>query len=498
MSSPTKNKTPWRLYLAASWMALGAIFWGYDIGIVSTIYVAPGFKKALDHPSSKEIGLITAIYYAGSWPGFVFVTGPMNQKFGRRWTGFWGVAVLCVGAALQAGAVHLSMMIIGRIIAGLGTSLVAAAVPLYLSEIAPAATRGAFGALNQIGIVSGISIAFWCGYGYSHWTEGRGEDLQWRLSVAMQFIPAVIFCACIGFFPESPRWLLEQDRLEDAAKSLALFRCNATPEDLQAELDSIHENILWHKANSTTSSKILFTDRSYFARLWRAWVLNFLQQMSGAAGIRYYLPSNFKAAGTSDEIALLASGIDGSVQVACTVVGLLLIDRVGRRNALGLGAALMAFCLMINGALQTAYPHQINQAANYCNIFFIFLFTLGYSVGAGPTTWIYSSEIFPANVRAKGLGIAASGQSIGAIIVGQVWPVAVSNIGARVYFIFMSFNLLSFVLVYTLYPETARKTLEEIDAHFGKINMRGADDGTIDDLKGETTVQNKEVIEKGV
>lgn len=92
---------------------------------------------------------------AGSWSSFVFLTGPVNQKLGRRWTGFWGVLVLCVGAALQAGAVHLSMMIVGRIIAGLGTSLVATAVPLYLSEIAPTSTRGAFGALNQIGIVSG-------------------------------------------------------------------------------------------------------------------------------------------------------------------------------------------------------------------------------------------------------------------------------------------------------------------------------------------------------
>jgi MFS family permease len=92
---------------------------------------------------------------AGSWTGFVFLTGRVNERFGRRWTGFWGVAVLCVGAALQAGAVHLSMMIIGRIIAGLGTSLVAAAVPLYLSEISPSKSRGAFGALNQIGIVSG-------------------------------------------------------------------------------------------------------------------------------------------------------------------------------------------------------------------------------------------------------------------------------------------------------------------------------------------------------
>jgi hypothetical protein len=145
----------------------------------------------------------------------------------------------------------------------------------------------------------------------------------------------------------SPRWLLERDRLEDAAISLAVFRPNSTTEELQTELNDIHANILWHKTNSVGSAKVLFTNKSFFARLWRAWVLNLLQQMSGAAGIRYYLPANFRAAGTSEDIALLASGIDGSVQVACTVVGLLLIDRIGRRHALGFGAGLMAFCLMV-------------------------------------------------------------------------------------------------------------------------------------------------------
>ncbi|KAH0835985.1 hypothetical protein FOPE_04243 [Fonsecaea pedrosoi] len=478
--SPTAN---WRLYLAAAWMSLGAIFWGYDIGIISTIYVAPGFISSLHHPSSSETGLITAIYYAGekpliclmalgSWTGYAFIAGPVNEKCGRRWTGFWGVSILCVGAALQAGAVHLSMMIIGRIIAGLGTSLVACAVPLYLSEISPARTRGAFVACNQIGIVAGISVAFWIGYGFSHWTTGRGVDLQWRLSVIMQFVPAVLYLALIPFFPESPRWLMEQDRVDDAAKALAALRGHSSNVvSIQSELDEIHANILWHKTHSVKSVRVLFTDRPLFARLWRAWTLNFLQQMSGASGIRYYLPSNFSAAGTSKELSLLASGIDGTVQVACTIVGLLLIDRIGRRWALSSSAAIMAFSLMINGALQTAYPNQINSAANYCNIFFIFFFTLGYSIGSGPVTWIYSSEIFPANVRASGLGIAASGQSIGAIIVGQVWPVAVQNIGARTYFIFMAFNLVCLALVVLACPETAKKSLEEIDSHFGRMNV---------------------------
>lgn len=127
----------------------------YDIGILSTIYVSPGFKKALNNPSSAETGLITAIFSAGQFFGFSLLAGPVNNKYGRRWAGFIGVCVLCVGAAIQTGAVHLAMMVVGRIIAGLGTGIVSTAVPLYLSEIAPAEHRGAYVAANQVGIVFG-------------------------------------------------------------------------------------------------------------------------------------------------------------------------------------------------------------------------------------------------------------------------------------------------------------------------------------------------------
>ncbi len=150
----------------------------YDIGILSTVFVAPGYQEALDHPTPGQTGLIAAIFSvgmmrrqsyakygevsvnrltvhsAGGWFSYGLLAGPLNDHMGRRWAGVAGVVVLCVGAALQAGAIHLSMMIIGRLIAGVGTSIVATAVPLYLSEISPARHRGAILALNQIGIVS--------------------------------------------------------------------------------------------------------------------------------------------------------------------------------------------------------------------------------------------------------------------------------------------------------------------------------------------------------
>lgn len=127
----------------------------YDIGILSTVYVSPGFKLALNNPSSDTQGLITAIFSVGQFIGFTFLSGRTINRFGRRYAGILGVCVVMVGAALQTGAVHLAMMIIGRVAAGLGTGIVSTAVPLYLSEISPAAHRGLYVAVNQVGIVFG-------------------------------------------------------------------------------------------------------------------------------------------------------------------------------------------------------------------------------------------------------------------------------------------------------------------------------------------------------
>ena len=110
--------------------------------------------------------------------------------------------ILSIGAALQAGAVHLAMMIIGRVIAGIGTGIVSCSVPLYLTEVAPARFRGGFGAANQVGIVFGISMAFWVGYGLSFWNTGKGIDLQWRVSIMMQFVPAIVFLIGVPTIPE--------------------------------------------------------------------------------------------------------------------------------------------------------------------------------------------------------------------------------------------------------------------------------------------------------
>jgi hypothetical protein len=277
----------------------------------------------------------------------------------------------------------------------------------------------------------------------SFWKHGKGFNLAWRLSIAVQFIPAVIFMIGIPFTPETPRWLIAKGRYDEAKQSLMYLRGTNSSEDIKDEYNDIKDNIEWHTANSPSTWKVLFTDKDLFARLWRVALLQFMAQMCGSTAMKYYLPTNFIALGLGTQLSLLASGIESTLKVACTIFTMIYIDRIGRRNALMGGCIVMSIALLINGALPIAYPHNINRASDYVCIIFIFFYTFGYSIGFGPNAWVYGSEVFPVHVRAMGLSISASGGSIGSIVVAQIWPVAFQRIGSRTYFIFMAVNLIS-------------------------------------------------------
>lgn len=136
MSKKTVSRSAIRLHFLCAFFALGSLVWGYEIGILSTIYVNAGFKKALGYPSSSQTGLITAIYYLGTWLSYLFISHPLSDLLGRRYAAFTGTIVTCIGSALLAGASGgpssaYAMMIVGRIIGGLGIAVVSTSVPLY-------------------------------------------------------------------------------------------------------------------------------------------------------------------------------------------------------------------------------------------------------------------------------------------------------------------------------------------------------------------------------
>jgi len=360
------------------------------------------------------------------------------------------------------------MMIIGRIICGMGVAIVSTSVPLYQSEIAPAKKRGHYVVMNHIGLVAGLAFAFWVGYWMSAWKTPEGNYYGWRLSVMVQYIPALIFIIGVHFCPETPRWLIEKGQMVRAQASLAYLRDADPASDIvQVEFEAIRTNVEEHHNTVEEKWTALFTHRPLFNRLWRAALLQFMAQMCGNTAMKYYLPSIFASLGIEHRLTLMIGGIESTLKIGCTIIEMFIIDRVGRRTTLVVGCVVMGIALLINGALPQAYPNNRNVVSDYACIVFIFFYTFGYSIGFGPAAWVYGSEIFPTNVRARGLNFAASGGSIGSIVAAQTWPVGMQNIGSKTYFIFMSINFVSALIIIVAYPETKRRSLEDMDALFG-------------------------------
>lgn len=472
----TFAKSTVRLHLVCAFFAVGSFVWGYHVGVLSSVLVHPGFTEALGHPTAAQKGLVTAIYYLGTWFSYVFLSSPLADALGRRYAALAGTAIVAVGTGFEAGASAPSaygLFVVGRIISGIGVAILSTSVPLYQSEVSPAAQRGRYVVLNHVGFVVGLAAGFWVGYAVTFWENNAHQIyVSWRFSIAIILVPCIIFASGLPFLPETPRWLVEHGHYHRAQWSLCWFREGShTEEEIKAELAKIQVSVQDQLASRPVWLS-LFTHRDLFDRLWRASLLQFMSQMCGATAMKYYLPTLLGKLGVPTRVTLLIGGIESTSKIAMTVVEMLIIDRVGRRTTLVAGLTAMGIGMLMNAVLGEIYPDNQNRAADIACIVFIFLYALGYSMGFGPASWVYGSEIFPTAVRARGLNLSASGGAIGSIVVAQVWPVGIDRIGSRIYFFFFAINVICIPIIFLFYPETKGRALEDIDDLFSKVLNR--------------------------
>ncbi|CAI4211710.1 unnamed protein product [Parascedosporium putredinis] len=370
-----------------------------------------------------------------------------------------GTAILCAGALLQAscsGPTPFTMMVAGRAICGIGVAIVSTSVPLYQSEISPARERGKFVTMNHIGFIVGLAMGLWVGYFMTFWTGETGDYYGWRISLLLQLIPALTFGFGLPFVPESPRWLVENGQVAEAATVLCWLREGSfTHNEVDKEVSEMVESVEEHR-HSGLSWKSLFIEPPLFARMWRAALLHFLAQMCGAAAMKYYLPTLLKALGLSRRLALMAGAIEMTLKVGCSVIEMLIIDRLGRRLSLIIGCLAMALGMLVNGVLPLMYPENKNRIADAICIFFIFIYAFGYSLGFGPAAWLYGSETTAEIKQKEANGIHA--------------------FGSNIYFFFLVVNILCIPLIYCFYPETKGRSLENMDELFGKLEVRRLED----------------------
>jgi sugar porter (SP) family MFS transporter len=429
--------------------ALGGILFGYDLGVISGVLPFIGKLWGLD---ALDKGVITASLSVGAIVG-ALLSGRVNDRLGRRRTIMVAAVIVIIGTIAATFSPSFTLLVISRLVIGLGIGLSSSTVPTYLSELAPAKVRGAMGALNQIFIVLGILIAFLVSY-------GLGPSSNWRLMFAGAIVPAVILLLGLNIMPESPRWLLKNGREEEARS--VLVSAHGKAGDIDSELETIREVV-----------RLDTEQKSRFRDLLAPWVRPMLivalllavgQQFSGVNAINAYFPTMLISLGFATQAALLSGVLLGLTKFLFTAWVVFVVDKWGRKPLLLIGNVIMVITLVAAG-LVVLNVHDTGTRGILMLIMMV-LYLVGYELGWGAVVWVMMAEVFPLKARAAGMGIASVVLWAATGVVSAVFPLISDpkslGIGNSM-FIFAGINVVLFGLTKWLVPETKGRSLEQIE-----------------------------------
>ncbi|KAH9846809.1 general substrate transporter [Lenzites betulinus] len=449
------------LYAISIFASLGVFLFGYDQGVMSGVITGPYFRKYFNEPSAIEVGTMVAVLEIGA-----FVTslaaGQIGDGLGRRGTLFSGAVVFAIGGAIQTFTTGFWVMVVGRIISGLGVGLLSTIVPIYQSEISPPDHRGALACMEFTGNIFGYASSVWIDY-FCSFIE---SDMSWRIPLFIQCIIGAILALGSIVMPESPRWLIDVDRDEEGMRVIADLH-GGDPEDLvaKAEFQEIKDRVIFERESGEGRTYAVMWKR-YKKRVLLAMSSQAFAQLNGINVISYYAPRVFEEAGWVGRDAILMTGINAIIYILSTLPPWYLVDRWGRRFILLTGAVVMALALGMTGWWMYIDVPETPQAVVFCVI--VFNAAFGYSWGPIP---LYPPEILPLTVRAKGVSLSTATNWAFNFLVGEMTPILQESIEWRLYPMHGFFCVCSFILVYFLYPETKGVPLEEMDAVFGEEEL---------------------------
>ncbi|WP_294391069.1 sugar porter family MFS transporter [uncultured Sphingomonas sp.] len=422
--------------------ALAGLLFGFDTAVVAGV---TGDWRRVFGLEDVALGLTVSAAVWGTLVG-ALVAGIPGDRYGAR-TALRILAVLYIGSAVIAClSWGLAPLIAARFVTGLAIGGSSVLAPVYIAEIAPAERRGRLVGLFQLMIVAGILVAF-----LSNAVVGEvvGAD-AWRWKLGIAALPAFLFLGLLYRIPESPRWLATHGRDADALASLRLIG-NPDPEHA---LRDIHAGLSTHTQDSATR----LSWRVHRKPILLAMLLAMFNQLAGINAILYYSNDIFAAAGYGRLSADLQTIAVGATNLIFTIVGLALIDRLGRKTLLLIGAAGMALCLGIVSAIFWGLlPKSL-----------LLVMLIGYiaffAPSQGAVIWVYLSEIFPTRVRSRGAGLGSSVHWLMNAVIVAVFPaVAAQSTGAPFLF-FAAMMAAQFIVVLLFFPETKGVTLEDIEA----------------------------------
>ncbi|MBA3231615.1 MAG: sugar porter family MFS transporter [Acidobacteria bacterium] len=431
--------------------ALGGLLFGYDTGKIAGAII---FVQADLQLTAFLEGLVVSSLLIGAAIG-AGTCGPLSDRLGRRRVILIAALIFAgtaIGEALSPNAATLIFM---RLIGGLAVGAASLTVPLYLSEMAPARIRGAIASLNQLMIVIGILSAFIVNY-----TLADTESWRWMFGAA--FFPAMILLVGMIFMPETPRWLVLQDREEEAREVLRRTRPESEIDHEMAEIERI-DNLEEEEGGGLRE---LLRATWIRPALVVAIGLAVFQQIVGINTIIYYAPTTLTNVGFEDSAAILANVGIGIVNVLLTLVAIYLIDRIGRKPLLLGGLVGMVASLTVLGVSTLSLPEPASPTDPVAIITLVCLglFIASFAATWGPVVWVMLPEILPLKLRGTAMGVAIILHWLANFLVSLTFPILLDTVGLGLLFLgYAGIGVLAFVFVRALVTETKGRSLEEIE-----------------------------------
>ncbi len=444
--------------------ALGGFLWGFDAIVISGTISSVKTQFAL---SSGMEGLFVSSGLIGAVIGSA-LAGWLSDRFGRSRNLVLAAALMFISALGSGLAPTIEWLILARWIGGLGVGISAMVCPLYISEISPSHLRGSLVTAFQFAITIGILVALLSNAALFGWAQKMGEHLQpgfwkrffvdetWRAMFAAEMIPGLFYFSMVFVVPESPRWLMKIGR-SDQAKGILLriFR-----EGAEQEAQEIQDTIAQEKATRGRYADLL--DVRYRKYLIVAILLAVFAQFSGINVVFYYGPSILEEAGFEIGGALSGFATIGFFSMIFTMVSVWLVDKLGRRTLMQIGTIGAIMCLVGIGLSMSGNPGAL-LIALICG------FVACYAFSLGPIKFIFASEIFPTNIRSHAMSAVILALWLADTIVGQIFPMLRDHVGASgTFFIFAAILLPQIAMVWKWMPETAGRSLEDIERWYIK------------------------------
>ncbi|XP_051114654.1 probable polyol transporter 4 [Andrographis paniculata] len=448
------------VFACSVFASLNSVLLGYDVGVMSgAILFIHEDLKITEVQEEILVGILSVMSLLGSLGG-----GRTSDAIGRKWTMGLAAIVFQAGAAVMTIAPSFGVLMIGRILAGIGIGFGVMIAPVYIAEISPTAARGSLTSFPEIFINLGILLGYVSNYAFS----GLPAHVNWRIMLAVGILPSIFIAVALFIIPESPRWLVMQNRVDEARQVLLKTNENEAEVDerlaeiqLAAGFDGdskLEEKSVWRE--------LLNPSPALRRMLVTGFGIQCFQQITGIDATVYYSPEIFKAAGIVDNSKLLAATVAvGVTKTLFILIPIVLIDKVGRKPLLYMSTIGMTICLFSIGAtLSFIGPGSIGIALALLSVCGNVAF---FSVGMGPVCWVVTSEIFPLRVRAQASALGAVGNRVcsGLIAMSFLSMSKAITVGGA-FFIFSVISALSVAFAYKFVPETKGKSLEQIEVLF--------------------------------